>query len=284
MQCSPGCARASPRANESHALRIGSFFFIFSFSSPLITYYSSLSCEDPPLFPASLSYCVRCGAPAWIYVGIGSIAWACKYYAVLRDRYLRDNRLAVAHILWASFTGYGAFFLPLGVSELQNAFHFGVSFFAFLAFLQLYVLEGTRATQYFSWACFVAMFAIAASVDAIEKEHGVPTELDAAASDVAREQRLAAFARLPGLRLRAFAFMAVEYAFFIGYAALTALVPPEAWVKARSSKAPKPTPRFSKAKAMERLMGPWIMAAMCAALTTGGATALLPLLVGLVDA
>ena len=31
-------------------------------------------------------------------------------------------------------------------------------------------------------------------------------------------------------------------------------------------------------------MGPWIMAAMCAALTTGGATALLPLLVGLVDA
>jgi len=35
---------------------------------------------------------------------------------------------------------------------------------------------------------------------------------------------------------------------------------------------------------MERLKGPWIMAAMCAALTTGGATALLPLLVGLVDA
>ena len=87
----------------------------------------------------------------------------------------------------------------------------------------------------------------------------------------------------------ALAFMAVEYAFFIGYAALTAFVPPEAWVKARSSKAPKPpkpasTARFSKAKAMERLKGPWIMAAMCAALTTGGATALLPLLVGLVDA
>ena len=78
--------------------------------------------------------------------------------------------------------------------------------------------------------------------------------------------------------------MAVEYAFFIGYAALTAFVPPEAWVKARSSKGPKPTPRFSKAKAMERLKGPWVMAAMCAALTTGGATALLPLLVGLVDA
>ena len=50
--------------------------------------------------------------------------------------------------------------------------------------------------------------------------------------------------------------------------------------------APKPASktRFSKAKAMERLKGPWIMAAMCAALTTGGATALLPLLVGLVDA
>ena len=84
--------------------------------------------------------------------------------------------------------------------------------------------------------------------------------------------------------------MAVEYAFFIGYAALTAFVPPEAWVKARSSsKAPKPPKpasktRFSKAKAMERLKGPWIMAAMCAALTTGGATALLPLLVGFVDA
>ena len=116
------------------------------------------------------------------------------------------------------------------------------------------------------------MFALAASVDAIEKEHGVPTELDAAASDVAREQRLAAFARLPGLRHRALAFMVVEYAFFIGYAALTAFVPPEAWVKARSSSKAalkQPKPRFSKAKAMERLMGPWIMAAMCAALDRG---------------
>ena len=53
----------------------------------------------------------------------------------------------------------------------------------------------------------------------------------------AREAPRAAFARLPGLRWRALAFMAVEYAFFIGYAALTAFVPPEAWVKARSSKA-----------------------------------------------
>lgn len=159
------------------ALRTAQLCFLCAITLPPTIYYSSMGPDDPPAFPASISYTIRKGRPYSAFSVLWPVGWALKLQVVYRlgsvpSRIFFTQMFATGVVLCLICT--------IGSSDEANGAHDVAALFYMVDhFVALWfdapsgTARGCKALMIFS---FVVLVAAVGQVLTIEEMHGVPHE------------------------------------------------------------------------------------------------------------